>query len=62
MTRLAAYVVAMWCGISQWLKYLSKAVLFCMLRSIFALALGKGFPTWRTCTPGGTFAYPKGYI
>jgi len=33
-----------------------------MLRSIFALALGKGFPTWRTCTPGGTFAYPKGYI
>jgi len=21
-----------------------------------------GFPTWDTCTPGGTFAYPKGYI
>jgi len=21
-----------------------------------------GFPTWGTCTPRGTFAYPKGYI
>jgi len=20
------------------------------------------FPTWDTCTPGGTFAYPKEYI
>jgi len=24
--------------------------------------LEQGFPTWGTCTPGGTFAYPKGYI
>ena len=22
----------------------------------------QGFPTWGTCTPGVTFAYPKGYI
>ena len=30
------------------------------LQSYFTLILG--FPTWGTCTPGGTFAYPKGYI
>jgi len=24
--------------------------------------LVQGFPTWGTCTPRGTFAYPKGYI
>ena len=24
--------------------------------------LEQGFPTWGTSTPGGTFAYPKGYI
>ena len=23
---------------------------------------GQRFPTWGTCTPGDTFAYPKGYI
>jgi len=22
----------------------------------------QGFPNWGTCTPRGTFAYPKGYI
>jgi len=22
----------------------------------------RGFPTWGTCTPRGTFAYPTGYI
>jgi len=26
------------------------------------LTLLQGFPTWGTCTPGGIFAYPKGYI
>jgi len=24
--------------------------------------IDQGFPTWGTCTPRGTFAYPKGYI
>ena len=24
--------------------------------------LAQGLPTWATCTPRGTFAYPKGYI
>jgi len=24
--------------------------------------LNQGFPTWGTCTPRDTFAYPKGYI
>jgi len=33
----------------------------------FTILLGKyvldqGFPNWGTCTPGGTFAYLKGYI
>jgi len=26
------------------------------------LLLDQGFPTWGTCTPKGTFAYPNGYI
>jgi len=34
--------------------------------SIFNLGLcyclDQGFLTWGTCTPRGTFAYPKGYI
>jgi len=25
------------------------------------LDVDQGFPTWGTCTPGGAFAYPKGY-
>jgi len=33
---------------------------------LFFIATGKdlwqGFPNWGTCTPGGTFAYLKGYI
>jgi len=28
----------------------------------FQVSLIQGFPTWGTCTPGGTFAYLKGYI
>jgi len=24
--------------------------------------LEQRFPTWGTCTPGGAFAYPKGYM
>jgi len=34
------------------------------VRSRFTRAhlLEQGFPTWGTCTPRGTFAYPKGYI
>jgi len=27
-----------------------------------SFCLEQGFPTWCTCTPRGTFAYPKGYI
>jgi len=26
------------------------------------VVLAQGFPTWGTCTPRGTFAYPQGYI
>jgi len=28
----------------------------------WAQLLNQGFPAWDTCTPGDTFAYPKGYI
>jgi len=27
-----------------------------------AMCLEQEFPNWGTCTPRGTFAYPKGYI
>jgi len=30
--------------------------------SYYLYGLEQGFPTWGTCTPRGTFAYPKGYI
>jgi len=26
------------------------------------VTLEQGFPNWGTCTPRGTFTYPKGYI
>jgi len=31
-------------------------------RSKIFYVVEQGFSTWGTCTPGGTFAYPKGYI
>jgi len=29
---------------------------------ITGVRLDQVFPTWGTCTPRATFAYPKGYI
>jgi len=30
--------------------------------SLTTQAVEQGFPTWGTCTPRGTFAYPKWYL
>jgi len=32
------------------------------LANVALHSIDQGFPTWGTCTPRGTFAYPKGYI
>ena len=38
-----------------------QIMLTCYFVSKFFILM-QGFPTWGTCTPRGTYAYPKGYI